>query len=352
MKRPEARAERAFAAISACATFGRRARVGSVEKVGDGASREIFAAEVATPSGASWRHQRVAVLLPREGGAPDLDARTQREARLLEFLAGEELPFRVPRLFGVSLDPDGLALVRSFEPGLELELGAAARGRTPPWVTIARVASAIHGIAPRKLAWLGARFSDRRALALAMAHTLDGMHEPEIADARVWMLEHLPPATPCMLVHGDLHGANILLETGEPDAVIDWEYAQLGDPAFELAVITRGRRRPFQIERGLDRLLDAYAKGPAPVIGRTQVHFYELALAATWYRQSLRGEGTRGLARPLRLLRDVLRRAEAAPNLCTFTARQCLRDQRRAEDGRIQESVTGHVFCPPTPFGT
>lgn len=307
MRRPEARAERALAA---CVTFGRRARVGAVEKVGDGTSREIFAAEVATPSGASWRHQRVAVLLPREGGDPDLDVRTKREARLLEFLSGEDLPFRVPRLFGVYPDPGGLALVRSFEPGLELELSAAARGRVPPWVTVARVASAIHGIAARKLAWLGARFSDRRALALAMAHALDGMREPEIADARAWMLEHLPPATPCALVHGDLHGANILLEAGGPDAVIDWEYAQLGDPAFELAVITRGRSRPFQIERGLDRLLDAYAGGPAPVIERAQVRFYELALAATWYRQSLRGEGARGLARPLRLLRDVLRRAD------------------------------------------
>jgi thiamine kinase-like enzyme len=29
-------------------------------------------------------------------------------------------------------------------------------------------------------------------------------------------------------------------------AVIDWEYAIRGHPAYDLAIVTRGTRRPFQ----------------------------------------------------------------------------------------------------------
>lgn len=308
-----ARAGRALAAAFAGDATGPRARLGVVEKVGDGTSREIFAADVASPSGSTWAHRRVAVLLPREGGDSALEARTRREARMLEFLAGEALPFRTPLSFGVYPDPKGLALVRSFETGLELELGARARARASPWATVAAIAAAIHDLAAPKLAWLEPPFPHRRALALAVVRPLDGVGAPELADARAWMVEHLPPSTPCVLIHGDLHGANILLGAERPDAVIDWEYAQLGDPAFDLAVVTRGRRRPFLVERGLERLLDAYAQSAACGVERAYVHFYELVLAANWYRQALHVGGAAGAARQLRFLRGVLRRAEASP---------------------------------------
>ncbi|MES1178233.1 MAG: phosphotransferase [Myxococcales bacterium] len=35
-------------------------------------------------------------------------------------------------------------------------------------------------------------------------------------------------------------------QPGQTPAVIDWEYTALGDPAYDLAIVTRGARRPFQ----------------------------------------------------------------------------------------------------------
>jgi hypothetical protein len=61
---------------------------------------------------------------------------------------------------------------------------------------------------------------------------LDEMCEPEAVDPCAWEEEHLPPGTASTLIHGDLLGQNILLGLGGPDAVIDWEYAQFGDPAY------------------------------------------------------------------------------------------------------------------------
>jgi aminoglycoside phosphotransferase (APT) family kinase protein len=73
-------------------------------------------------------------------------------------------------------------------------------------------------------------------------------------------------------VHGDLLGQNILLGVDDRDAVIDWEYAQFGDPAYDLAIVTRGVWRPFQIEKGMERLLEAYAKAGGAEVTRAHVN--------------------------------------------------------------------------------
>ncbi|HBL25201.1 MAG TPA: hypothetical protein DD490_00010, partial [Acidobacteria bacterium] len=92
-----------------------------------------------------------------------------------------------------------------------------------------------------------------------------------------------------VLLHGDLLGQNILLDLqGAAPGLIDWEYARLGDPAYDLAIVTRGARRPFQIENGFGRLLEAYS-GQGREIRKEHVHLHELCLLAGWYRESLDG---------------------------------------------------------------
>jgi len=57
-----------------------------------------------------------------------------------------------------------------------------------------------------------------------------------------------PPDDPSVLLHGDLLG-QILLAMDGPHHVINWEYATRGDPAYDLAIVTRGVEQPFQIAR-------------------------------------------------------------------------------------------------------
>ncbi|WP_394831620.1 phosphotransferase family protein [Pendulispora rubella] len=66
------------------------------------------------------------------------------------------------------------------------------------------------------------------------------------------MAEHLPPATPSSLLHGDLHGAKLLLRERERDAVVGWECAQSGDPAYKLAVAVQGMARSVSTARMLE----------------------------------------------------------------------------------------------------
>ncbi|HEY0132443.1 MAG TPA: phosphotransferase, partial [Nannocystis sp.] len=85
------------------------------------------------------------------------------------------------------------------------------------------------------------------------------------------------------LVHGDLLGQNLRIDfDGEP-GVIDWEYAMLGDPAHDLAIVARGARRPFQSADGRARLLEAYNTRASFEVTKDDLRFFELALHVRWF---------------------------------------------------------------------
>jgi aminoglycoside phosphotransferase (APT) family kinase protein len=133
-------------------------------------------------------------------------------------------------------------------------------------------------------------YATRREHAEAFLAALEGraLDDPVVRDAHAWAREHLPPPTRATLIHGDLLGQNLLLSwTGEPVGVIDWECATAGDPAYDLAIVTRGGRRPFQLADGLKRLLAAYVEAGGAEVCAAEVSFHEICLAIGWYQQSL-----------------------------------------------------------------
>jgi aminoglycoside phosphotransferase (APT) family kinase protein len=134
--------------------------------------------------------------------------------------------------------------------------------------------------------WKMPGYETRREHALGQLSILEGRPEPLLRDIRAWTLENLPPSEPSILIHGDLLGQNIRLAPGKPLGLLDWEHSRLGDPAYDLAIVTRGARRPFQMAGGLDRLLEAYA-GYASEIAKEHVRIYELCMMAGWYLESL-----------------------------------------------------------------
>ena len=77
------------------------------------------------------------------------------------------------------------------------------------------------------------------------------------------------------------------------------------------AIVTRGLRRPFQVDGGMDRLLEAYERAGGAEVKRAHVHLHELALAARWCRQAL-SEGPSAAAHQLQFLRSLLRRVSAS----------------------------------------
>ncbi len=39
---------------------------------------------------------------------------------------------------------------------------------------------------------------------------------------------------------------------------MDWQEGKIGDPAYDLAVVTRGARKPLGVGHGLERLVEFY----------------------------------------------------------------------------------------------
>ena len=119
----------------------------------------------------------------------------------------------------------------------------------------------LHGLAP-----LGAAF-DPLAAARRYADQL-GTPAASALAARAAELStelqvHAPPPALC---HNDLVCENILLTTGQGLLLIDWEYAGVGDPWFDLAVVVRHHELGEELAR---YFLEAYLRRP-PVAEESQ----------------------------------------------------------------------------------
>lgn len=262
-----------------------------VEKVvhlGEGLSRHAYGAR------ASWATGEGAfvVLCPTEPGQEEL---RRREYQLLGWLARRgDLPFQVPRPVAMLSGEADVVVVVTWLRGLPLDQWPTGE----PCAILGPLAAAVHALDVQDLADILTSHPNRRAHARAhLTEELEGLPGPEAADALAWGLEHLPAEDPPHLIHGDLLGQNVLvnpLDPAAPISLLDWEAARVGDPAYDLAILTRGVRRPFKLERGLERLLDAYQAAQGAPVTVQHVRVHELCLAGHWLRQALerpRGEG-------------------------------------------------------------
>lgn len=254
--------------------------VGRVVHLGEGLSRDLYGAEVELVDG---RADKYVVALPRSDADHGLAGRTRRELRLLARLRGRPFPFDLPEMVGALSDGGPPALVRRFVRAIELDLRAGRQPSVEPWTIVGEIAAAIHAVPGAELEDLLPGAATRRAHAVEALAALDGV-APELRDARAWAEAHLPPDEPSCLLHGDLLGHNILLTLVGPPCVIDWEYARRGDPAYDLAIVTRGVRQPFQVADGLDRLLDAYHAQGGATVTANHVHLHELCVLAARHR--------------------------------------------------------------------
>jgi aminoglycoside phosphotransferase (APT) family kinase protein len=118
--------------------------------------------------------------------------------------------------------------------------GLDIRDRLQLATEIADLLSSLHSLDPAELD-LPASF---RSIEGQTAASLLDSYERELATAAPsvemklagwWLRDHLPdPPARLTIVHGDFRPANLLVDAGRVTAVLDWEFAHIGDPAEDI----------------------------------------------------------------------------------------------------------------------
>jgi hypothetical protein len=166
-----------------------RVDVGRVRKVGEGLSREVFAAFVEIEPDEERRAGAYAVFLPSRTSDRGRPAGLGREAALLERIATATKSIRVPRVTATVPVDDGEAVVRPFLEGIPLDLRVGRQPTVKPWEVVAQVAATIHGVELAGLSDLPGH-PTRRAHAVAEIATIGGIDALRGVMARKAFADH------------------------------------------------------------------------------------------------------------------------------------------------------------------
>jgi aminoglycoside phosphotransferase (APT) family kinase protein len=242
-----------------------------------------------------------------------------REAKTLQALERLEFPYPTPRFISLvredSEEPVGL--IESALDGIVLKYCSNINEPDRLLKIIARVAAAVQKLPKSEFSHLKDR-EDSRAHAMELLEELPASifdEFGEAAQARDWILAHLPKERSSTVLHSDLLPQNLLADDYGADeiAVVDWQEARIGDPAYDLAVVTRGVRKPLGVERGLERFVEFYnqfvdQKIPVPSVVVYELLFHLDWLADTVKKRSQKRIGGHAPEHYAELLGSILRR--------------------------------------------
>jgi aminoglycoside phosphotransferase (APT) family kinase protein len=111
--------------------------------------------------------------------------------------------------------------------------------------------------------------TDYQALYQNDAH----LPSPALASLFGWLLSNVPdlPGKP-VLLHGDIGFHNFLFDDGKLSAVLDWEFAHLGDPAEDLAYV----RNTVGPALDWDDFMASYRAAGGIEVSAARLHFFQI----------------------------------------------------------------------------
>jgi len=229
-------AENARVFVDACLGDGHA--IESVVRAPGGYSKDSFFLGVRTPAGTS-----VQVVVRRDLPFGPGETRVVAEYGLLKNLADRGLLIAEP----LGCDPTGIL----GQPAM-LSRRVAGSSGTSPWdgdperrrdicLTLAGVLARLHAIAPAEIGLATVSGKPREQLC---AHVLEWRDRwrrnrihasPTLAAAFAWLLDNIPAEIDRVsIVHGDVGFHNMIVSDGRLVALLDWEFAHLGDPTEDL----------------------------------------------------------------------------------------------------------------------
>jgi aminoglycoside phosphotransferase (APT) family kinase protein len=161
---------------------------------------------------------------------------------------------------------------------------------------IGRVAAAVHRMAIEQFPHLPSNADPSQHVRTRLNELDAGLFSQfQLANEVLqWIQSHLPSGGQSCVLHGDLLPQNLLCDRqtssreDEMVGVVDWEMALVGDPAYDLAIVSRGNRKVLGVKEGLRVLLGEYLKSGGKPISLTNVHVHELVMVLNWLEESWR----------------------------------------------------------------
>jgi aminoglycoside phosphotransferase (APT) family kinase protein len=225
---------------------------------------------------------------------PESRVRLVREAETLQALATSAFPHPTPAFvcFVKDENSQSIGMIETALSGVSLD---RFRERST-LQRISQVAANVHGMGIESFAHLPSNGSRMRHVQSRLAEIDEDLFgEFPLADqVRDWIATHPPSDARNCVLHGDLLPQNLLfdwqnsIDAEELVSVVDWEMAQIGDPAYDLAIVSRGNRKVMGVKNGLQVLLDEYVKFGGRDISVAEVRVHELLLVLHWLEESWR----------------------------------------------------------------
>ena len=225
---------------------------------------------------------------------PEPHDRLIREAETLRALEKGDFAHPTPKFICFVHDDESepIGMIETALPGYSLD---RYKDRSTLRL-ISRVAANIHRLEIERFPHLPSSSSRTDDVKLRLAEFDEALFAdfPLANEVREWIVTQLSSDHHSCVLHGDLLPQNLLCDwpaTGHEDtpvAVVDWEMARVGDPAYDLAIVSRGDRRVIGVKDGLKVLVEDYLEFGGQPISLTDVRLHELLLVLRWLEEAWR----------------------------------------------------------------
>lgn len=220
--------------------------------------------------------------------------RLMREAETLRILTRIDFAHPTPEFVCFVKDEESelIGIIETAVPGVPLD----DFKDLATLKVISSVAANVHQMAIEWFPHLPSN-TNRAQHVKARLEQLDGVlftEFPLAKEVQAWIEAYLPSGGRCCLLHGDLLPQNLLYDSQVSRCantlvgIVDWEMARVGDPAYDLAIVTRGNRKVFGVKDGLTFLVEEYLRFGGKPLSSTDVCVHELLLVMHWLEESWR----------------------------------------------------------------
>ena len=226
---------------------------------------------------------------------PEPRERLFREAETLQKLKTSNFAHPTPAFicFVQDNESETIGMIETGLPGYSL-------GRHKDRSTlglIGRVAANVHRLEVERFPHLPSSTSRTEHVKSQLAELDEDLFTnfPMAGEVRQWIAARSPADNRTCVLHGDLLPQNLLGDSpasGQQfDAqvgVVDWEMARIGDPAYDLAIVSRGDRKVLGISDGLKVLINDYLEFGGQSVSLADVRVHEFLLLLRWLEEAWR----------------------------------------------------------------